>query len=97
MTSRTLAFLYFGRTRVQVADVFREHDSSSYYTTVPARPRMMPFEDYRKLRTRLKLRSRLAGIPVAVVGVSLSSAVNIHFHPQMLEFQHAEVEMTPIL
>ena len=59
--------------------------------------RMMPFEEYRKLRRRLKFRSRLAGIPAAVVGVTLSSAVNVHFHPQMLEFQNPEVELTPIL
>ena len=58
---------------------------------------MMPFEQYRKLRRRLKFRSRLAGIPAAVVGVTLSSAVNVHFHPQMLEFQNPEVELAPIL
>ena len=60
-------------------------------------PRMMPFVDYRKLRRRLKLRSRLAGLPMALTGVALSSAVNIHFQPQMLEFQSPDVELAPIL
>lgn len=59
--------------------------------------RMMHFEEYRKLRKRLKIRARLAGVPMALVGTSLSSAINIHFNPQMLEFQNPEVELTPIL
>lgn len=59
--------------------------------------RMMPFEEYRKLRKRLKIRARLAGVPMALVGTSLSSAISIHFNPQMLEFQNPEVELTPIL
>ena len=59
--------------------------------------RMMPFEEYRKLRRRVKTRSRLAGVPMAFVGTTLSSAVNIHFNPQMMEFQNPEVELNPIL
>ena len=59
--------------------------------------RMMPFEEYRKIRKRLKIRARLAGLPMALVGTSLSSAISIHFNPQMLEFQNPEVELTPIL
>ena len=66
------------------------------YSTKDER-RMMPFEEYRRLRRRLKMRSRLAGLPVACVGVALSSAVNVHFHPQMLEFQNPDVELAPIL
>ena len=58
---------------------------------------MMPFDQYRRLRRRLKFRSRLAGVPAALFGVTLSSAVNVHFHPQMLEFQNPDVELTPIL
>ena len=61
------------------------------------RQRMMPFDQYRRLRRRLKFRSRLAGVPAALFGVTLSSAVNVHFHPQMLEFQNPDVELTPIL
>ena len=59
--------------------------------------RMIPFVEYRKLRKRLKIRARLSGIPMAFVGTSLSSALNLHFNPQMLEFQNPEVELTPIL
>ena len=59
--------------------------------------RMMPFVQYRKLRKRLKFRSRLAGLPAALFGVTVSSAVNVHFHPEMLEFQNPEVDMAPIL
>ena len=59
--------------------------------------RMMPFKEYRRLRRRLKMRARLAGLPVACVGVGLSSAINVHFHPQMLEFQNPDVELAPIL
>ena len=61
------------------------------------RHRTMPFEQYRKLRRQLKFRARVAGVPAALVGVGLSSAVNVHFHPQMLEFQNPEVELTQIL
>ena len=59
--------------------------------------RMMPFEEYRKLKKRLKNRARLAGIPMALFGTTVSSAINIHFNPQMLDFQNPEVELTPIL
>ena len=59
--------------------------------------RMMPFEEYRKIKKRLKNRARLAGIPMALFGTTVSSAINIHFNPQMLEFQNPEVELTPIL
>ena len=58
---------------------------------------MMRFDEYRKLRRRLKTRSRLAGIPMAFVGITLSSAINVHFHPQMIEFQNPDVELAPIL
>ncbi|CAI8042082.1 hypothetical protein GBAR_LOCUS23373 [Geodia barretti] len=66
-------------------------------STAVDRQRMMPFERYRKLRRRLKSRSRVAGVPGALAGVALSSAVNVHFHPQMLEFQNPEAELTHIL
>lgn len=59
--------------------------------------RMIPFEEYRKLRRRVKTRSRLAGIPVAFMGVTVSSAFNVHVYPQMLEFQNPDVELAPIL
>jgi hypothetical protein len=70
--------------------------SERNYSTTDTQ-RMMPFEEYRKLRRRLKMRSRLSGLPVAFLGVGASSAANVHFHPQMLEFQNPDVELAPIL
>lgn len=57
--------------------------------------RMMPFEEYRKLKKALKMRARIAGLPTAVVGVMASSFVNIHFNPRMFEMTPEEVQ--PIL
>ncbi len=45
---------------------------------------MMPFEEYRKLKKGLKLRARVSGLPMALVGILASSAVNVHFNPNML-------------
>lgn len=53
------------------------------------------FEEYRKLKKSLKLRTRLAGIPMAFVGTTISSAVHIHFNPRMFEMTPEEVQ--PIL
>lgn len=55
----------------------------------------MSFEEYRKLKKSLKLRTRLAGIPMAFVGTTISSAVHIHFNPRMFEMTPEEVQ--PIL
>lgn len=84
------------RTKLfQIRSVGAVSPSRAYSST--DEERMMPFVEYRKLRRSIKLRSRLAGLPMAFVGVTLSSAINVHFQPQMLEFQNPEVELTPIL
>ena len=55
----------------------------------------MNFEEYRKLRKTLKMRTRLAGIPLAFVGMGISSFVNVQLNPGMFEMQPEEVQ--PIL
>lgn len=55
----------------------------------------MPFEEYRKLKTALKLRARIAGFPMAFVGIALSSVVSIHLNPRMFEMTPEEIQ--PIL
>ena len=57
--------------------------------------RMMPFEEYRKLRRSIKWRGRVAGAFTGVFGVALSAAVNAHLNPQMFEAPPEEVQ--PIL
>ena len=57
--------------------------------------RMMPFEEYRKLKKSLKIRARIAGLPTAVVGMMASSFINVHFNPRMFEMAPEEVQ--PIL
>lgn len=56
----------------------------------------MSFEKYRKLRRALKWRGRIAGIPLGLLAISTSSAINIHFNPDMFNPQ-PEVEIQPIL
>lgn len=46
--------------------------------------RMMPFEEYRKLKKALKLRARMSGLPMAGVGILASAALNTHFNPNLL-------------
>ena len=57
--------------------------------------KQMNFEEYRKLRKTLKMRARLAGIPLAFVGMGMSSFVNVQLNPGMFEMQPEEVQ--PIL
>ena len=52
--------------------------------STPHGPRMMLFEDYRKLKKSLKWRARLAGIPMGFAGVVFSSFINIQLNPTML-------------
>lgn len=55
----------------------------------------IPFTEYRKLKKSLKMRSRVAGIPMGFVGISISSAVNIQLNPRMFEMTPEEIQ--PIL
>jgi len=55
----------------------------------------MTFEEYRNLRKTLKTRSRIAGVPLACVGISISSFVCIQMNPRM--FEMTPEEMKPIL
>ena len=61
----------------------------------PESERMMPFEEYRKLRKALKWRARIAGIPMGLLGIAASSFVNVHFNPRMFEMSPEEIK--PIL
>ena len=56
----------------------------------------LTFEEYRKLRKSLKMHSRVAGLPMAFVGMGISSFVNVHFvTPNMFDMTPEEVQ--PIL
>ena len=55
----------------------------------------MSFEEYKKLKRALKVRARVAGIPVAFVGIIISSAISVHMNPRMFEMTPEEI--TPIL
>lgn len=57
--------------------------------------RMMPFEDYRKLKKTIKQRARIWGIPFAFAGMSISSAINVMVFPNILEMTAEDIQ--PIL
>jgi len=63
--------------------------------TDPVSERMMPFEKYRKLKKALKWRARIAGIPMAFLGIAASSYVNVRINPDM--FVMSPEEIKPIL
>lgn len=53
----------------------------------------LTFEEYRKLRKSLKLRGRVAGLPMAFLGMGISSVINVHFNPNMFNQTPEEVEL----
>ena len=56
----------------------------------------MTFEEYRKLRKSLKTRGRVAGLPMAFLGMGISSFVNVHYvTPNMFDMTPEEIQ--PIL
>lgn len=55
----------------------------------------MSFEEYRKMKKSIKTRTRIAGLPMALVGTSLSSAISVYLNPHMFEMTPEEVQ--PIL
>ena len=55
----------------------------------------MSFEEYRKMKKSIKLRTRIAGLPMALAGTSLSSAVWVYMNPRMFEMTPEEIQ--PIL
>ena len=57
--------------------------------------RMMPFEEYRKLKKTLKQRARIWGVPFAFAGMTISSAINVMMFPNI--FDMAPEEIQPIL
>ena len=66
------------------------------YSTGPSSDqRMLPFEEYKKLKKALKLRARLSGLPMGLVGIAVSSFVNVHFNPRMFDATPEEIQ--PIL
>ena len=55
----------------------------------------LTFGEYRKLRKSLKVRARIAGLPMAFLGMGISSFVNVQLHPHMFNMTPEEVQ--PIL
>ena len=54
----------------------------------------MSFEEYRKLRKALKWRGRVAGVPLGFMAMATSSAINLHFNPNMFNPQsEAEIQL----
>lgn len=53
----------------------------------------LSFEDYRKLRKALKTRARVAGVPLAFIGMGISSFVNVHLNPRMFETPPEEIQL----
>lgn len=53
------------------------------------------FEEYRKLKKSMKMRTRLAGLPMAFVGMGISSAIHVTLNPLMFEMTPEEIK--PIL
>ena len=53
----------------------------------------MSFEEYRKLRRALKTRARLAGVPLAFLGMGMSSLINVQLNPRMFEMSPEEVQL----
>lgn len=64
-------------------------------TTATNKTFKMPFADYRKLKKTVKMRTRLAGIPMGFAGIGISSAISIQLNPRMFEMTPEEVQ--PIL
>ena len=56
----------------------------------------MSFEEYRKLRKALKLRGRIAGIPLGMLAITVTSSISVNLMPDMFNPQ-PEVEIQPIL
>ena len=73
-------------------DILGQDKSSS--ADVVGRP-IMTFEKYRKLKKALRVRSRVSGVPMALVGASISSYINVYFNPRMFEMTPEEIQ--PIL
>ena len=57
----------------------------------------MTFEEYRKLKKNLKLRSRLAGLPLGFGGIVLASFINVQLNPHMFEMSPEEAQQHLIL
>ena len=57
--------------------------------------RMMPFEEYRKLKKTLKQRARIWGVPFAFAGMTISSAINVMVFPNVFEMTPEDIQ--PIL
>ena len=66
-------------------------DTNTRDTTEPK----MTFEEYRKLKKSLKMRRRVAGIPMGLGAVVLSSAISVQLNPRMFEMTPEEIQ--PIL
>ena len=66
-----------------------------HYSTPSESKRQMTFEEYKKLKKRLKWTARVAGIPGFAVFSGISAAINVHYHPDIMNLEAAEVQ--PIL
>ena len=77
----------------QAARPLSVHDNiSSSAAELQKQDRMMPFEEYKKIKKRLKWSSRLAGLPGFMVGSGISAAVNVHYFPQIMDFESPDVQ-----
>lgn len=72
-----------------------------HYSTSGESKRLINFEDYKKLKKRLKWTARVAGIPGFAVFSGISAAVNVHYFPDIMNLEAAEVQpvfgMDPIV
>lgn len=69
--------------------------STRLYSTEVVDSEKLTFEEYRKLRKSLKMRGRVAGLPMALLGMGISSFVNVQYNPDM--FNMAPEDVQPIL
>ena len=69
--------------------------STRLYSTDVVDGEKLTFEEYRKLRKSLKMRGRVAGLPMALVGMGISSFVSVQYNPDMFNMTPEEVQ--PIL
>jgi len=63
--------------------------------TISSAEKMMPFEEYRKLKKSQKMKARLWGVPFAFGGMMTSSIINVMLTPNMFEMTPEEIQ--PIL
>ena len=56
----------------------------------------LSFEEYQKLRRKVRAQKRISGIPFAAVGLTASSMVSVMFNPHLFDATDPE-QIQPIL